>query len=79
MLVKVKLNASLRRFLPAGTAGNVAEVELPDGATVDDVITSLGIPDGHARMAVSDNEQLEPTTQLRDGQEVALFPPLAGG
>lgn len=30
-------------------------------------------------MIVSGAEHLEPTTVLRDGQEVNLFPPLAGG
>jgi len=79
MIVRVKLNASLRKFLPPGVPENVTQIDLPDGATVADAIDSLGIPRDHARIAVSGAEQLEMSSGLRDGQEVSLFPPLAGG
>ena len=78
MKVQVKLFASLRKYMPAGS-GDALTVELPDGAVVRDAIATLGIPAEHARMIVSQNEQLEPTSALRDGQEINLFPPLAGG
>lgn len=79
MLVRAKLNATLRRFLPSGTTDNVAELELPDGATVELLVATLGIPPGHARIIVSDTEQLDLRSKLHEGQEVSLFPPLAGG
>jgi molybdopterin converting factor small subunit len=79
MRVHVKLFASLRKYLPAGSGGDVLTIELPDGAAVRDAITELGIPLEHARMIVSRNVQLEPTSPLQDGQEINLFPPLAGG
>jgi len=54
-------------------------VELPDGATIADLIASLRIPPGHAAMMVSGDEHLGTSSVLRDGQEIHLFPPLAGG
>ena len=78
MQITVKLHGTLRKFLPAG-AGNAAALDLNDGATVADVITRLGIPPGHAKMIVSGDDQLELASVLHDGQEVNLFPPLAGG
>jgi molybdopterin synthase sulfur carrier subunit len=77
--VTVNLHASLRKFLPSGNNGRAAVLEMPDGATVDDVVNRLGIPAGHTKMMVSGDEYLELTTVLRDGQEINLFPPLAGG
>jgi molybdopterin converting factor small subunit len=79
MKVHVKLFASLRKYLPPGSGGDRLTLELPDGAAVRDAIAQLGIPLEHARMIVSKNEQLESTSPLQDGQEINLFPPLAGG
>ena len=79
MRVTVRLHASLRRYMPAGSNGIAAVVELPADGTVADVISRLGIPAGHTKMMVSGDEQLDLATVLRDGQELNLFPPLAGG
>jgi molybdopterin synthase sulfur carrier subunit len=79
MRVTVRLHATLRRFLPAGASNNVVTVEVAAGATVADVVARLGIPPGHAKMIVSGDECLEPASVVRDGQELDLFPPLAGG
>lgn len=79
MRVTVRLHGTLRKFLPTGTGDNVTVVELSDGASVADAIARLGIPPAHAKMFVSGDEHLEATTVLHDGQEVNVFPPLAGG
>jgi molybdopterin converting factor small subunit len=79
MHITAKLHGTLRKYLPAGSAINATVVEVPDGATVAEVISQLNIPPGHAKMIVSGNEHLEPTSVLHDGQELSLFPPLAGG
>jgi molybdopterin converting factor small subunit len=79
MQVRVKLNATLRKYLPATDTGGIAVLDLPHGATVADAIEQLGIPADHAQIIVSGDEHLEPTSMLNDGQEVNLFPPVAGG
>ena len=79
MTVRVKLHAILRKFLPPGSEDNVAVVEVADGATVADVIARLGIPEKHAGMLVSGDDYVERTSRLADGQELSIFPPLAGG
>ena len=79
MIVRVKLHAILRKFLPAGSEDNTAVVDVPDGATVADVIAKLGIPEKHAGMLVCGDDYLERDTRLADGQEFSIFPPLAGG
>jgi molybdopterin converting factor small subunit len=78
MRVTVKLHGTLRRFLPAGTSAG-AVLDVPDGTRVADVIARLGIPPDHAKMIISGDDQLDPTSALHDGQELNLFPPLAGG
>jgi len=79
MQITVKLHGTLRKYLPAGSNGNVIAVDVPDDATVADVVDRLNIRRDHARLFVSGDEHLESTALLRDGQELNLFPPLAGG
>ena len=74
----VRLHAILKKHLPPDANGT-AVIELPDGASVADLIAHLKIPPKHTGMMVSGDEYLETTTPLREGQEVNLFPPLAGG
>ena len=74
MKVNVKLFASLRTFGP-----NEEVIELPEQATIDDVVRSLKIP-GTIRLLRIVNGEHRPTEYvLKDGDELALFPPLAGG
>jgi molybdopterin converting factor small subunit len=79
MRVTAKLFAQLRKHLPAGADPSGIPVELPDGATVGDLIDRLGFPRDHAGIIVSGDQHLEVGSRLKDGQEVSLFPPLAGG
>jgi sulfur carrier protein ThiS len=79
MRVRVRLHGILRKFLPAGAEGDVAVVELPETARAADAIARLGIPGDHAAMLVSGDEYLERDSPLREGQELNVFPPLAGG
>jgi len=79
MKVHVKLFASLRKYAPADLTTERVIVDVPPGAAVRDAIAALGIPAEHARMIVSQEGQLEPSAALVDGQQLDIFPPLAGG
>ena len=74
MKVKVKLFALLRQFGP-----DEQMVELPEGTTIDDVVRSLKLP-GTIRLLRIVNGEHRPTDHvLKDGDDLALFPPIAGG
>ncbi len=73
MKVKIKLFASLRNYGP-----DEQVIELPDNATIDDAINSLSIP-GSAMLRIVNGEHRPVKHQLKDGDELALFPPIAGG
>jgi sulfur carrier protein ThiS len=78
MRVTVNLHGPLRRFAPAG-GSDCARLDLHEDATVADVMKRLGILPDHAGMIISGDDQLEPTSILHDGQQLDLFPALAGG
>jgi molybdopterin converting factor small subunit len=79
MKVEVRLFAILQPYLPAGAHGDCVSLDLPPGATVRDVVESLKIPGQLACLTVVNGRDADPEQILAPGDELALFPPLAGG
>ena len=79
MTIEVHLFATLARYLPSGSDGGRAVLDVPDSATVDDVVRLLGIPDAVARVALVNGREPPPGARLAPSDVVTLFPPLAGG
>src|SRR5947209_5641300 len=76
MHVVVKLFAGLREL--AGTGER--RLELPDGATIDDVWPTLGLGERPCDFLYAVNhDYVEPGVALAEGDEVALIPPVSGG
>ena len=79
MKVEVRLFATLQRYLPAGTEGDCVSFDLPADATVRDVMESLKIPAELACLTVVNGRDADLDQVLSPGDEVTMFPPLAGG
>lgn len=78
MRIKVKLFGPLKQHLPPSANGVIADIDLPGGATVDDLAVRLGIEEEPAVVCVNDQETHR-ARRLHEGDVVAFFPPLAGG
>jgi molybdopterin converting factor small subunit len=84
MRVHLRLFASLRERLPDAERGR-ATLELAEGSSLLDLIESLEIPDRQAQMVLVNGEQAPRRAEarsavpLKDGDTVAIFPPVAGG
>ena len=96
MQIHVHLFSILRDCLPPdaeaqGGSGGTAVIALPEGATLVDLVTSLGI-DRHLgyraaeltsgaswQVMVSGQFELDMGRVLQDGDEVSIFPPVSGG
>jgi len=74
MKVKVKLFASLRSFGP-----DEQVLELPSGTTIDEVIRSFKFPGTIRLLRIVNGEHRPADHVLQDGDDLALFPPIAGG
>jgi molybdopterin converting factor small subunit len=74
MKVKIKFFALLRQFGP-----DEQVIEFPEGTTVNDVIHSLNIPGTIRLLKIVNGEHRPADHVLKDGDELALFPPIAGG
>ena len=84
MKIDVRLFANLRDRFPSGDRGR-GTVSLPSGASVQDLLDYLEIPQRSAQMVLVDGQQVARDRTARTailleiGQTVSIFPPLAGG
>ena len=76
--ITVKLFAMLKKYVPEGSGDGIL-LSLPSGATVQDAVDALKIPREQANMLVVGDTYVEVKTVLKDGLELSIFPPLAGG
>ena len=80
MKVWVKLFATLGRYtgreeLP----GRPFEVELVEGAALNDLMRQLNIPAEEVKLCFVNARSQEPDFTLQDGDEVGIFSPIGGG
>jgi len=77
--IEVRLFANLADYLPPGTRGSSATIEVPDGATLADLVGRLAIPDDLPRLMLVNGQDAGAERRLRPGDVVSVIPPLAGG
>lgn len=79
MKVDIALFASLSgRHSPDVPGGRTRTYELAEGTTISEIIEMLELPD-QPRIVFVDGRHAEESSTLRDGERLAIFPPVAGG
>ncbi|MDR7867037.1 MAG: MoaD/ThiS family protein [Sporomusaceae bacterium] len=78
MRLEIRLYATLRQAVPASPDG-VVPLDIPDGATVAQVLGLIKIDPADVRMIMVNGVAAELGQTLRDGDRLGLFPPLGGG
>ncbi|MGD9601486.1 MAG: MoaD/ThiS family protein [Gammaproteobacteria bacterium] len=83
MKLQLKLYATLAEYLPSGAVSNVAEIEVPDGATPHQVLDLHRVPRARAHLVLVNGVFIPPSRRndpvLADGDALAIWPPVAGG
>ena len=77
MRVTIGALGSFRRFLPEGQSSTT--VDLPEGSTVADALSAIGVPRGEAWNAGIEGQIAYADRVLEDGERLLVFPPIAGG
>lgn len=77
--VQVRLYATLRRYRPEVKLGESLPMELPEGSTVGQLIARLDIPAKVVKSIFVNRRPQDLEHVLQNGDEVAIFPPVAGG
>lgn len=78
MPLEVRLYATLRQAAPASPDG-VVSLDVPDGATVAQILSLIKIDPADVRMIMVNGVAAELDQTLKYGDRLGLFPPLGGG
>ena len=80
MQVHVKLYASLRRYRPELAIGQAFECAVPDAITVGHLVDGvLRLPVAEVAIVLVNGVHSDRERPLSDGDQIALWPPIAGG
>jgi len=83
MKITVKLFALLSPYLPAGTKGHEAAMEVAEGTTPAALIERLGLPPKMTHLVLVNGVYVPPSARasrtLAEGDVLAIWPPVAGG
>ncbi len=83
MKVGFKLFASLTDLLPPERDGNRIELDLDDGTTIADVIARFQVPERSAHLVLVNGlfipREARASRRLAEHDELAVWPPIAGG
>lgn len=84
MKIEFKLYASLGEYLPVqGRQDNRVTLELADGTAIMAVLEPLGIPPKLVHLVLVNGVYVAPEQRashaLKDGDVLAIWPPIAGG
>jgi molybdopterin synthase sulfur carrier subunit len=77
--VRCRLYATLRRYHPEAQAGKTIQLTLDDGVTVGQLVQALSIPRETVKTVFVNGIICGDNHVLKDGEDVGIFPPIAGG
>lgn len=81
--VQLKLFASLSKFLPRDAVRNVVSLEVEEGTSVQALLDAHHVPREHCHLVLVNGvfqpPEVRETVALREGDALAVWPPVAGG
>jgi molybdopterin converting factor small subunit len=79
MTVNVQLFAYFRKEIPGLDAEGRKKVSLPEKAKVSDLLEAIGILPSRFKLIILNGLHCKEDKALSEGDEVSIFPPIAGG
>ncbi len=83
MKVTLKLFANLADCLPAGARRNEVDLDVEEDACVGELLDRFRLPAPLTHLVLVNGQYIareqRPTWRLKDGDHLAVWPPIAGG
>ena len=84
MRITFKLYASLTQHLPAeARQGNQIPLDIPEGTPIAKIIEPFGMPEKLVHLVLVNGVYIAPAERLsfvpKEGDVIAIWPPIAGG
>ena len=75
----MKLFVTLRKYIPDYDPEKGIDVDINEGSTINDLIETLGLPRKEASVIFINGISQKTTDHIKDGRQIKIFTPLAGG
>lgn len=79
MQVEVRVFSGLEKFLSSQRFGEPVTVDLPEGATIRNLLHQMGIPEDQVFTILVDGRHQTLNYTAREGERISFFPPVGGG
>ena len=79
MKVEVRMFENLAKLLPPGSQNKRATITVKKGTTVDELLERLKVPERITNIVMVNGVQGAREAELKEGDVVSIFPPIAGG
>lgn len=79
MRLEIVCFGAMREYLPEGSDGRSATLDLAEGASVGDAVDALGAPRRLVHAILINDEPADLARALRDGDRLTLMPHYSGG
>ncbi len=77
--IEVVLFATLRKYHPGGKSSEPFTMQIQEGTTIEGLLKILKIPPRESKQVFVNSVRQEKDYVPKDGERVAVFPPIAGG
>ena len=77
--VKVRLYGGLGKYSAGAGIGEAMVLSVPEDSRLPALLTRLGVPQEKVNLTFVNHQQQGDNYQLRDGDQVGIFPLVAGG
>ncbi|MFC2012972.1 MoaD/ThiS family protein [Chloroflexota bacterium] len=77
--IKVRLYGALRRYHPGKAIGEAEVLSVPDETSLAVLLSQVKVPRSEIKLAFVNNQQQPDGYRLHNGDQVAIFPLVAGG
>ena len=74
--IDIRLFASLKKYLPAGSA---CRYPVEPGTSLSAVLDQLRVPENEVKLIFVDGVKKDARILLKGGERVGVFPPIGGG
>ena len=83
MKIKLKLYATLSDYLPDGAVDNAVEIDVPEDASPNAIIDRFNVPRELSHLVLVNGvfayQSERESAILKEGDTLAIWPPIAGG
>ncbi len=79
MEIELRLYASLGTLMPENSGNGSNRMTTPEGTSILEVLNNLKIPADMPKIIFVNGKHAEESQILKDGDRLAVFPPIAGG